>query len=245
MATDYSDLIKAIAETSADVAKECDQIEPRLFHEARATEATIEFNKVFGPGAQYQYAPEAAKREAFEQILAGVNVRLGRKLGYVEDMITTYTELVPPAEEAAAEPPTVEDAFKAEHNVPAIDRTAAVQLGILDELRRARLVPELSALPVPAVLARYEAALRTPRAGESASVIRLVEQLHAAGRLAKPNEVAEVHALTRLGKKIAEVRDARVPPGLKAWRETVKRVRKTLRLADAGGLKPIRPERKA
>ena len=79
-------------------------------------------------------------------------------------------------------------------------------------------------------------------------MIRLVEQLHATHRLAEPKNqslaVEAAHALTKLGKRIAEVRDGRVPAGLKAWKATQARVRKTLRLADAGGIKPIR-ERKA
>jgi hypothetical protein len=247
MATDYSELIAAIAETAASTAKECDAIEPQLFHEHRQTAASIEYNKTFGPGAQWQYAPDADKRKAFEAILVDVERRIAVKLGGLEDTIAMFADSIPPVELAAAEPPSAEDCFRREHTVATIDKTAAVQIGILDELRTARLVPELAALPIPAVLARYEAALRTPFASEAASVVRLIERLVAEHRLATPADraaaIEAAHALTKLGKLIAETRDARVPAGLKTWKQTVARARKTIRLADAGGIKPIR-ERK-
>ena len=248
MATGLNDLISAVAETSASTMKECDALEPQLFHEHRQAAAAVEHAKLFGPGAQYFYAPDSEKREAFTKILADVERRIAVKLGGLEDTIAMFADSIPPVEAAAAEPPSAEDCFRREHTVATIDKTAAVQIGILDELRTARLAPELSALPIPAVLARYEAALRTPFASEAASVVRLIERLVAEHRLATPADrpaaIEAAHALTKLGKLIAETRDARVPAGLKTWKQTVARARKTIRLADAGGIKPIR-ERKA
>jgi hypothetical protein len=240
MARDYSEVIKTITALSADVQRDAEELEPELFHEKRAEAVTrlMEKGGFAGKDAPFRYAPDSAKREAYGRYQAEVEGRLANRLALLADSIDVLTKVGPAHEALAAEPPSAVDAFALEHKLASVERGQAVHLAILDELRLARLEPKILALPPSAILARYEAALERPSEGESAAVIRLVEQFAASKRLPLPKKTEEAGFLPKLEKRIAEARDARVPAGLKVWREAVKRGRKTLTMADAGGIKP-------
>jgi hypothetical protein len=243
MATDATGLIEQVTRASVELMKACERIEPRLFHEERDKAATVRFKKAgFDADGPFRYAPMKDRAEALGKFRAEVDRELAVELGQAEDMIDTLGRLLPPVEAGLAEPPDALAAYRAEHKLSAVDRAQALQVEILDELRRARLTPQVQAMSGAQVLAAYEAAVREPERSEAACLIRLIEEIRASNRLAAPKTPEDARALTALSKRIAEVRESRVPEALKVWRETVRRVRKTLRLAEAGSIKPIRPK---
>ncbi len=240
MAPDQYEAIKQVAAMAAEIERESAEIDPQLFHEARAEAVAklMERGGFTGKDAPFRYAPEAAKREAHGRYLAEVEGQIATRLGLLDDTIRLLAAAGQAREAVAAEPPSAEDAFRRLHNLAAVERGQAVNLAILDELRVARLHKELLDLPPSAVLARYEKALEAPLEGEQAATIRLVEQLAAAKRLPMPKKTDEAGNLAKIEKRIAEVRASRLPDGLKGWREAVARGRKTLQRAELGGLKP-------
>lgn len=240
---DYTGVLAEVRQATADVVKACDAIDPTLFHEVRDAEASTRLDAGgFGPTGQFRFAPEAERMKALGRFRAEVDLEIGQRIGILETRVHGISTILPAVEEVLADPPSPQECYCRRHNVTTIAPAQAIELEVLEELRRARFASEFATVPAREILAQYERALQKPHESLNASVVRLTEEAVAGGRLPKAGTAEDAQALTKLQKRIAEARDNRLPEECRAWREAVKRARKTFRMADAGGIKPIRPQ---
>lgn len=210
----------------------------------RNAEAAEKMRPFTAPDGPWRYAPQSERQKVLDTIAAEQQRRAGHALFQTEAAIRALEPQIADAIRQTQLPPSPEAAWTQRAGRMGLTAAELLQLGTLDELRRARFDRELARAQPATVLEAYERALADATDQEHASLIRVVEARFAAGWTGlKPDGDRQLAHAVRLGARINEAREARIPEAAQAARAALDRARARAQFArDLHKIAPQRPE---
>jgi uncharacterized protein YchJ len=213
--------------------------------ERKTAAVTKEVKEFEDPAGKWFYTSADIKNQKRREAEAMFDEGAGMALVRAHDTAQRLGPALDAAAERHREAPSPNVAWLQRTHGSSLSGSELLQLGILDELRLARVSRELDqAMPTKA-LGTYLRALEDPTEQANATTIRVIEGRYARGwqgLTVDTKNRAEAEAVQELHRRISQSRDARVPTEVKTTQARVASLRLLMqRATELHKVRPVRP----